>query len=238
MEPCECPAPAHAAAAGFARRRGRRTAAAGVLAGPRMIATDDEVRAAVVLPNDGVPHALAGTAHAHGERQERQERGVERVRGDQRLIAAHPCVVIHVARLRHPDHGVHQQVRLDLLGGPQGQLLMGTVHGVPRLKRHDLAPAHPAKLGSQLGRGVSQRPVIMVRRQLHPFEPPTHIERVALLQQVRHAGVLPVRGAEDAHGLHAAIRLPYVLHVQRREHHAFGVAQGQRGSRPQPLGEI
>src|ERR1043166_5706745 len=34
-----------------------------ILAGSRMIASDDDVRAAVVLPNDGVPHRFAWSSH-------------------------------------------------------------------------------------------------------------------------------------------------------------------------------
>ena len=82
----------------------------GVIARARMIATDDEMRAAIVLPNDGVPHSLAWTSHPHGERQERQHRRLGWVGWDQRLVAANPGVVIHVARLRHPHTRVDEKV--------------------------------------------------------------------------------------------------------------------------------
>ncbi len=51
------------------------------------------------------------------------------------------------------------------------------------------------------------------------------------------AWVLGVRRAEHALRLRPTVRLPYFLDVQRGEHHAFGVAQGERGAGAQLLGE-
>ena len=45
-----------------------------VVAGPRVVAADDEVGRAVVPPDDRVPERLARAGHAHRERQERQQR--------------------------------------------------------------------------------------------------------------------------------------------------------------------
>ena len=46
--------------------------AVAVVAGAGVIAADDEVRAAVVLADDRVPHGFARAAHAHRERQQAQ----------------------------------------------------------------------------------------------------------------------------------------------------------------------
>ena len=90
--------------------------AVAVVARAGVVAADDEVRAAVVLADDGVPDGLARAAHAHRERQQRERRRLLRDSAlQQRLVAAHARVVVDVAGLGHADDGVDQQVRLDVL---------------------------------------------------------------------------------------------------------------------------
>ncbi len=117
-----------------------------------VVAPHDEVGAAVVLADDGVPHRLARPAQPHGDGQQGELCGVARVAGQERLIAAHARVVVDVAGLGHAHHRVDQQVGLDLLGGPERQLLMGPVHRVPGLEGNDPAPAEPGEVLAQLGR--------------------------------------------------------------------------------------
>jgi hypothetical protein len=112
-----------------------------------MVAADDEVAAAVVLPDDRVPDGLARTGHAHGQRQQRERDRVARIPIEHRLVAADAGVVIDVPRPGHPHHRVDQQVRLGLPGGPQRQLLVRPVERIPRLERHHAAPAQAAELG-------------------------------------------------------------------------------------------
>ena len=126
--------------------------AVGIRAGTGMVAADDEMRHAVVLADDGVPHRLAGAAHAHGQRQQRHLGRRFRVVVEDGLVAAHPGVVVDVARLGEADHRVDQQVGLDVLGRPHRDLLMGAVHGIAGLEADDPAPACPGEVIAQLGR--------------------------------------------------------------------------------------
>ena len=88
----------------------------GVASRTGVVATDDEMCAPIVFPDDGVPHSLARASHAHCQRQEGQLGCVLGVVGQQRLITADSRVMIHVTRLGHPDHGMDQEIGFHLLG--------------------------------------------------------------------------------------------------------------------------
>jgi hypothetical protein len=82
------------------------------------------------------------------------------------LVAAHARVVIDVARLRHADDGLNQQVRLDLFGGAKRELLVRAVHRIARLERDDTAPAELLKSFAKLTRSITQVLEIVVTRYL------------------------------------------------------------------------
>jgi len=73
--------------------------AVGVAAGAGVVAAGDEVGAAVVPAHDGVQQGFPRPGHAHRQGQQVQQVGVRRVVLDHLAIAAHPRVVIEVARL-------------------------------------------------------------------------------------------------------------------------------------------
>ncbi len=150
--------------------------------------------------------------------------------GQQRLVAAHARVMFHIAGLRQPDDGLDEQVGLDLLSGPQRQLVVRPVDGAPRVKCHHPAPAQAGEFGPELRRRQPQGSEVVVDRQIDALEGTAHVVVVALLQEVSDTGVLAVRRAEDALGLRLAVGLPDVRYVERRQHHALGVAQRQAGA--------
>ncbi len=123
-----------------------------VLAGAGMVPPDDEMRAAVVLADDGVPEGLARARHAHGKVQQRERRGLFRVLLQHVLVAAHPRVVVHVTRPGQSDHRLDQQVGFDLAGRAEGQLLVRAVQRIAGLEGHDLAPAELAEPSPEFGR--------------------------------------------------------------------------------------
>ena len=130
-----------------------------------MVATDDEMGAAVVGANEPVPHGLARPAHAHRQIEQRHGRGRGWVLIEHRLIATHAGEVIYVSRFGHADHWVNEQIGLGLFRGTKGQLLMGAVERVAGLKGHHAAPTHFAKIGAQLvGRVAPAAKVVMDRR--------------------------------------------------------------------------
>ncbi len=198
--------------------------AVGVVARPGVVAAHDQVGAAVVLADDGVPHRLAGPSHAHGQGQQRQHGGVHRVAVQHRLVAPHPGVVVDVARLGHAHARVDEQVGLQLGRGPPGQLHVGPVHRVAGLERHHLAPPQAGELGPQLGRGQPQRLEVVVRRRLDALDGAAHVDRVGPVKDVGHAGVGEVAGAVDLLDLGFPVGLPHLRHVESGQHDALGVA--------------
>lgn len=108
--------------------------AGAVLARPGMVAPDDHVGAAVVAPDDPVPHRLARATHAHREVQERERGGRGRILVEHRLVAAHPGEMVDVTRLGHADDGMNEEVRLGLARRAEGQLLMRPVQRIAGLK--------------------------------------------------------------------------------------------------------
>jgi hypothetical protein len=142
----------------------------GVGAWPGVIASHDEVGDPVVAPDDGVQRGLAGSPHAHGERQQRQHRRVVGVAIHDRLVAANPRVVVDVTRLGHADDGMDEEVGLHLLGRAQGELVVGAVQRVTGLEGDHPAPAPSGELGPQRRRRVAQRRVVVVGWQLDALE--------------------------------------------------------------------
>ena len=71
------------------------------------------------------------------------------------LVAAHAREVVDVARLRHADDGLNQQVRLDVLRRPERELLVGAMHRIARLERDDAAPAELLKAIAKFFRCVA-----------------------------------------------------------------------------------
>ena len=66
-----------------------------------MVTADDEMAGPIVLADDGVPNGFPRAPHAHGQRQQREGCGGVRVALEDRLVAAHPGVMVHVTWLRH-----------------------------------------------------------------------------------------------------------------------------------------
>src|SRR5437016_915563 len=99
-----------------------------------MITADNEVGTAMVLADERVPDGLARSAHSHGKRKHGEFHGCRWIFGDQQLVAAYTCEVIHIARLGHADGRVNQQVGLDLFSGTESQFLVSAMHGITSLK--------------------------------------------------------------------------------------------------------
>ena len=149
------------------RRRGRRTACPGVLAGAGVIAADDQVVGAVVAADDRVPQRLARAGQAHRQRQQGQQDAVRVVvAASEGLVGAHAGVVIDVAGLGHANHRVEQQHAIHLLDGALGQFLVDAVQRVARLEGDDVGVADLRQAGAGLRRGQAQVGEVVVRGQL------------------------------------------------------------------------
>src|ERR1700676_1011366 len=117
-----------------------------------------------------------------------------------------------------------EQVSFDLFSCAEGQLHVGTMHWVAGLERDHAAPAQTSKFSSQFGRSETQRAEVVMRRHLQAFDPASHVPRVALVQQVIHAGMNRTDGSEYRLSFRLAVWLPDFLHMQNRQHDAFGIA--------------
>ena len=196
-----------------------------VVAGARMIAADDEVRAAIVLAHDRMQKSFAWPAHAHGEIQQAQLRRLLGVLLEDVLIAAHAREVIDVARLGHADDRVNQQIRIGFAGRTERQFLVRPVQRVPGLESNDLAPSQLAETTAQLRRGVPEQLEVIVGRRLDAMNPATEIDRVRDVLQVVDCRVRVIGRAVDTLGLAHEIGRPDVADLECREQHTFRVAE-------------
>src|SRR5215213_824058 len=112
-----------------------------VLARAGVVASYDEVRAAVVLAADSVEDRLAGSAVAHRRREDGEHRAVLGVVTVQdRLVGAHPDVGGDVCGAGLADERVQEQP-IDYLEGAFLDVLVRAVHGVTGLETDDALPA-------------------------------------------------------------------------------------------------
>ena len=199
-----------------------------VVAGPGVVAADDEVGAAVVAADDRVQQHLARPGHAHGQGQQAEHHGARLVVVvDQGAIATHARVVVHVARLGHADDRVDQEAAADLLGGALGQLLVRPVQGVAGLEGDDLAPAQRLEVLAELGRGAADLDEVVMRRHADHLEPARGV-MARLPAEVGDRGVLGVGRAVGVPGLILLVVGVDLLDVEERQQVAVDVAQGQR----------
>ena len=114
-----------------------------------MVAANDQMRAAIVLANDGMPQGFAGPGHTHGKVEQAQRGGLFRVLFQDVLVAADAREVIYVARFGHANHRMDQQIGLDFTGCAEGQFPVCAVQWVAGLEGDYLAPAQLAEAAAQ-----------------------------------------------------------------------------------------
>ena len=141
-----------------------RVVGAVVVADPRVVAADDEVRAAVVLAADRVPDRLARAGVAHRGREGRDEHAVGGVVVlDQHAVALDARRGRDVVALRVADERVDQEA-VDGLERALGQVLVRAVDRVAGLEAdHALPPAlgerrHASRPGPWRAPGRPARP--------------------------------------------------------------------------------
>ena len=128
-----------------------RVVGAVVVAHARVVAADDEVRAAVVLAADRVPDRLARPRVAHRRRERGEEDAILGVVAvEQRPVALDANVDRHVVGLRVADERVDEQP-VDRLERDLRQVLVRAVDRVAGLEADDALPAtlgeDPPRLG-------------------------------------------------------------------------------------------
>ena len=200
--------------------------AVGILARAGVVAPDDEVGAAVVLANEGVPDGFARSTHAHGKGDQGELGGAARIFADEKLVTADAGEVIDVPRLGHADDRVNEEAGFDLFGGAEGELDVRPVHRVAGLEGDNAAPALVGEVSAQLSGSEAEVLEIVMARELETFKAASDIPGIAPVHQVGDAGVSCAGAVEDGFAFRLAVGLPDVFDVQDGDHDAFGIAQG------------
>lgn len=134
-----------------------------VLARASVVTANNEVGRAVVLADDGVPEGLAGTTHAHGQRQQGESGHAVGVSRQQGLVDSDTGEVVNVAGFGQADNRVDEDVGPLRAGSADRQLAVSAVHGVASLEGNDLFPAQFVEVRAQLGGGDWEEGVRVVR---------------------------------------------------------------------------
>src|SRR5215213_2326146 len=193
-----------------------RVVGAVVTADARVVAPDDEVRAAVVLPHERVEDRLARPRVAHRRREHGEDgaRGRVVVREDG-LVREHAHVRGDVVRLRLADERVQQEPVGDLQRALL-YVLVRAVDGVASLEGDDAAPA---ALPEQLARLCRVSPVGAEGRMLRPAQEADAAAKQPLAFGVdgAHARVRLVGRAVDLLGLARSVAQILLFKVEHAE---------------------
>lgn len=187
--------------------------AGAVLARSGVVPAHDEVRGTVVLADDGVPDGLAGSTHAHGQRQQTQDRHAVGVAREEGLVDAHARKVVNVAGLGQADDGVDEDVGVVRAGSADRQFTVGAVHGVAGLEGDDPAPAELVEVCAQLSGGVPQVDKVVVLQAVDSLELTADVELTSRVEEVVDGRVLGV-AAKDLLGLELLVRAVDILNCE------------------------
>ena len=192
--------------------------------GARVVGADDEVGAAVVAPDDGMPERLARSGHARGERQQRQRGEAVGIVASERLIAFHAGEMIEVPRPAGADARMDQNMRLGALGRLQRDLALEAVHRTPGMKADHAPPAEPGEEMAQILGRVAQRLVAVMSGQLDALQRAADVPGPGLMTQIGYPGMGVVLGGVHQPRLAGLVRLPHVVHGEHGEHETLAVA--------------
>ena len=83
------------------------------------------------------------------------------------------------------------------------------------------------ELGAELRWCVAERPEVLVLGELQHFEGSGDVPRVRAVEQVLYPAVGGVGATEDRDGLAPQVWPPRLGEMERRDHYAFGIAEGE-----------
>lgn len=147
------------------------------------------------------------------------------------LVAAHARVVVDIARLRHADNGVNQEIAACLCRSQASQLNVRTMHRIASLERAHCGPPLRNKFGTQLLRRKTQRCVVVVHRQLNTTHRAAQIVRASLVKEVRNSGVgLIVGAAKHLLSLELLVGHPRGLYLQHCQSVVLSINQSDRAA--------
>ncbi len=204
-----------------------RVEGAVVVADAGMIASDDEVAAAVVLPEHRVQERLARPGVAHVERiTGLDDAALREVVFDQHRDRLRAHFRRHVAPLEPSQRRVDEDAVADL-ERDLGEILVRAVHGISRLEGGDRAPASRLEQGAGLGGREEELRIafgkLAAREQLHRAG---EIDGT-LVEDHAHARVRGVGGVEHRVALERLVDRVFLHHAHRR--HRRGGARIDQG---------
>ena len=106
------------------------------------------------------------------------------------------------------------EVRLVFPGCTEGQFLMRSMHGIARLKGHDLAPSELSEAPAKLGWRIAKQFEIVVNRWLHAPQLAPDVNPEAVVEEKVDPGVGLVSCSEDRGRFRGLVRSPDVLDLQ------------------------
>lgn len=125
-------------------------------------------------------------------------------------------------------------MRVELLGGAEGQLLMRPVHRVSRVERHHPIPSAPIELGAELAGRAPQLGELAMGRHADPLDGAAHVDGMGPLQ-MGDPGMAVLVGAEHGVGLAVLIGLVQIIDRQHGEKLAGPAPQGDAPARSKVL---
>jgi hypothetical protein len=186
-----------------------------VIAHAGVVAPYDQVRAAVILSEDGVEQGLArsGVTHFHGVAA-LHDAVLAEVLVHQRVHGPHPYFRRYVAGFELADQLVNVDAVADLDRDPR-QVGVRIVHGIAELQRRNRRPAALLENAACLGRSlVDAREhfrVVGLGKDAHRA---SQIDG-ALLEHFLHSGMRRIRGAEDLAALVLLVNPVFFGHAHR-----------------------
>lgn len=105
-----------------------------VLPGSGVVTSHNEVGAAIVLADNGVPHGLSWSGHTHSNGQQREHSHTRGVGLNKLNVASHSRKVIDITGFGHTNNRVDEDISLGVSSGKKGQFTMRSVHGVSGLE--------------------------------------------------------------------------------------------------------
>src|SRR6516164_2625291 len=172
-----------------------------IIANPRMVAPNDQVRATEILANQGMQQRLARTCITHFDRIARLDDGSgTEIVIDHRLDRSDANVSRNVASLQLAEHLMYENC-VRYLQSDFDQMLVTAVHGISRLEGGDTRPALFKEHGARLGRANIEVRILTRIFAFVQYHHPTGQIDVTLMHHLRHAWMLRIGGAIDVFGL-------------------------------------
>ena len=192
-----------------------------VVADPGVIAANDQVGTAEILPKQSVQQRFARTCVAHFDRTTSLNDGARHeIILDQRIDCPGPDVGRNVARLELAENLMDEQPVTDL-DGDLGQILVAAMHGVAGLEGRHFRPSPRLEPGAGFGRAEIQA---RERLWVNAFAQRPHGARQVDLALGHHLGdtrVGQIRASKDVR----ALQLPVDRVLFRDRHHGHNLAQ-------------